>query len=417
MATELHDEPVVARVATETGRARVVLVHEPGTELLSALLWPEEGSFAATFDSDVASREHRTYCEALADRDIEVISVREALRGRDDLARRAAPLLHYEAREGGSAPPVPQDIVDRLGFRDVVRILLEHPIVVSGSVSNDPALVSRPLSNLYFTRDPLIATDRGVVLGRFKRPVRRPEVDLMRLVLEAIGVEPRYQVTDPGVLEGGDFVAAGDYALLGVGARTNDDAVRQLTTGAGAAALGYPHLAVVRDPEDGPALLQQQMHLDTYFNLVGTKVCLVEASRIGIGVPPAAGPGTAEDGASWRRVPRVDVYAKGPDEDYLPVRDATGVPFPDFLRDHLRVQAVPLTFEDQDMYGCNVLCLRDMAVLGSTGRDQEQVHDRQLWEYERSLAAAGVDAELLDFSEIRKGYGANRCMTQVLVRE
>ena len=408
MATELHDEPVVARVATETGRARVVLVHEPGTELLSALLWPEEGSFAATFDSDVASREHRTYCEALADRDIEVISVREALRGRDDLARRAAPLLHYEAREGGSAPPVPQDIVDRLGFRDVVRILLEHPIVVSGSVSNDPALVSRPLSNLYFTRDPLITTDRGVVLGRFKRPVRRPEVEVMRLVLEALGVDPLYEVVEPGVLEGGDFVPAGDYALLGVGARTNLEAVRQLTTGPGAAALGYAFLAVVRDPEQGPALLQQQMHLDTYFSIVGERVCLVEASRIGIGVP----------GTPGGRIPRVDVYAKVPDgEDYRPVPGATGLAFPDFLRDHLGMQLVPLTFEDQDMYGCNVLCVRDMAVLGSTGRDQELVHDRQLWEYGRSLAAAGVEVELLDFSEIRKGYGANRCMTQVLVRD
>jgi len=409
------DQPVGAGVVRESDRARVVLVHEPGPELLSALLWPEEGSFATTFNSDVASREHRVFCEALADHDIEVVSVREALRESSRLAEVAAPLLRYTARAEGAPPPVPGDIVGRLGFRDLVRILLERPIVESGEVSNDPALVSRPLSNLYFTRDPLITTDRGVVVGRFKRPVRRPEASLMRLVLEALGVSPLYEVTDPGVLEGGDFVPAGEYALVGVGARTNPEAVRQLTTGPGSEALGYRHLAVVHDPEEGPALLQQEMHLDTYFNIVGERVCLVEASRVGIGVPPRqAAPGGRARG--WRRVPRVEVYEKQPGEEYRLVDGLGDVPFPEFLRDHLGMQVVPITFEDQDMYGCNVLCVRDMTVLGSKSREQEEVHDRQLWEYGRSLAAAGVQAELLDFSEIRKGYGANRCMTQVLVR-
>ena len=82
-----------------------------------------------------------------------------------------------------------------------------------------------PLMNLYFMRDQVITTARGVVVGHFNAAQREPENRLVRYAYEKLGVKPVYQVTGSARLEGGDFIPAGDTALIGQGLRTNAEAI------------------------------------------------------------------------------------------------------------------------------------------------------------------------------------------------
>ena len=399
-------------VRAEYDTARTVLVHEPGAELLSALLWPEESCFARCFDSTSARREHRAFTEALSSLGVEVLRLGDLLQRSDRLREMAADTLSFPLEA-----PSDQErstILDVLSSADLVRILLERPAVsVRERGSFDPELRSRALSNLYFVRDQLLTTDRGVVLGRFARPVRRPEVGVVRAALEAAGIRPLYAIEPEGVLEGGDFMAAGQWGLFGIGARSNQQAIDQLLTLPGARALGYERLAVVRDPETSRDWQQQQMHLDTYFMLVGADTCIVEASRIREPKQPI----TEVDGglrpmAADRR-PLVDTYRKTTCEEY--VLEQADIPFLEFLQSHLEIEnIIPVLLEDQYAFGCNVLCLRERMVLGSLSAEQSEL---QREPYLRQLALSGVECATVDFTNLRQGFGSNHCVTQVLVRE
>jgi len=57
---------------------------------------------------------------------------------------------------------------------------------------------------------------------------REPETRLLKIVYQALGFEPLYEVSARERLEGGDFIPAGDIAFQGVGLRTTFGAVQEL---------------------------------------------------------------------------------------------------------------------------------------------------------------------------------------------
>lgn len=81
--------------------------------------------------------------------------------------------------------------------------------------------------NLYFIRDQVITTAKGMVIGHFNAPQREVETKIVRFAYAKIGVNPVYAVTVTARLEGGDFIPAGDTALIGQGLRTNPEAIRR----------------------------------------------------------------------------------------------------------------------------------------------------------------------------------------------
>ena len=389
----------------EYDRLEKVLVHEPGSELLTALLWPEASSFEETFNSAAAAEEHREYQKYFLKRGKSLYRLTDLLEGHDGLSSVVRQALKFPQ----ACPQSTQleQIVDRLSPRDKIRILLERPVLDVAWPANIPSPTSHsmtmdPLSNLYFTRDQLIVTDRGVVLGRFTKPVRRGEQEILELALQVLGITPLFKVADPGTLEGGDFIPAGDWALLGRGPRTNDQGVEQLTT-SGSKALGFPNLAVIKDPENDPIEQQQEMHLDTYFMLVSPDTCLVEETRV-----EKPGDANIKD-----RRPLVDIYTKQQNGAYK--KTTCDKDFYEFLTIDLHLtKIILLSQEDQRAYGLNVMCLDQNDIIGSYSNTQEPSQRRR---YEQKLAVAGVKLKLLDFTNIRKGFGSNHCMTQALLRE
>lgn len=388
----------------EYDRARTVLLHQPGAELLSALLWPDASSFKEVFDSEAATSEHKQYQLYLRNQGMAVYLLGELLAGHPDLPTRASQELNYN---GHPAPPNQLAIVSALGASDQIRLLIERPTLnTMSSPTRFESLELRPLPNLYFMRDQLIVTDRGVVLGQFQKQVRNGEQGIVELALSQLGIDPKYRVDGPdAVLEGGDFIPAGEWGLFGSGQRSNycdnsnciDHGICQLLRGPGAGALGFLKVAVIKDPKP----TEQEMHLDTYFMLVSQDTCLVVETRVD---PPMT---SIED-----RRPKVDIYKKSSTEDYnLTDRDR---PFEDFLLQDLGVSSVVhLTEEDQKAYGINVLCLDTKTIVGSYSKDQDTTQKQT---YEQKLSAAGISFNLLDFTNIRRGYGSNHCMSQVLIR-
>ncbi len=138
-----------------------------------------------------------------------------------------------------------------------------------------------PLHNLYFMRDQQATTDRGVCMGRMATHERAEEVEVSALGLQALGVEPVHRVSR-GRFEGGDFIPAGEFAMVGCGSRTNPEGVRDLL----ARGMGFDEVAIVSEPRH-PLINGRDhmvnMHLDTYLNFpkegvaVGSPALLQEA--------------------------------------------------------------------------------------------------------------------------------------------
>ena len=98
-----------------------------------------------------------------------------------------------------------------------------------------PELSGHP--NSTFTRDVALSTPEGTIQLRMGLPARRGEPAWIVQVLEEVGEPTVGVIEDPGTVEGGDVVLAGNVAFVGLSERTNREGVRQL--GALLQPMGY----------------------------------------------------------------------------------------------------------------------------------------------------------------------------------
>lgn len=74
---------------------------------------------------------------------------------------------------------------------------------------------------MYFMRDQVITTPKGIVVGKMNSYQRRVETDIVRFALQKLNIKPILEIQGDGRLEGGDYIPAGEYVLIGQGLRTN----------------------------------------------------------------------------------------------------------------------------------------------------------------------------------------------------
>lgn len=80
-----------------------------------------------------------------------------------------------------------------------------------------------------YVHDPVIITDRGAILCRMGKELRRAESSVIGDYLTRIGVDILGEITGKGTLEGGDVVWIDRRTLaVGRGGRTNSAGIRQL---------------------------------------------------------------------------------------------------------------------------------------------------------------------------------------------
>jgi len=389
--------------------ASVILMHTPGDELLFGLVHPKAGLFAGPFSAIAAAEEHREYIARLYSQhqEIRVIQLKDVLlegtldsKGKrlegpalDDLINLASESLTYDTANLSEGMEESQEeykeyVLRHLNPYELVRIILERPTVHLLHDGTNTGLKATyemdPVNNILYFRDQMITTAKGVVIGRMNSVQREVETKIVKFALSKLGIVPIYEIKE-GHLEGGDYLSAGDTAIIGQGLRTDAKAVQELLDNQ---AFGTSRVVVVKDSW----LNQEEMHLDTYFNIIGPDLAVALDERLD------AQPG---DG----KYLQVDVYELGAN-GYELVEQNSG--FREVMEGMLGFRFIPVSKQDQLDYAINFLTVSPYNILAIEGASEE---------YKEALRAAGVNVHWMDFRNLTSGYGAAHCLTQVLFRE
>jgi N-dimethylarginine dimethylaminohydrolase len=103
--------------------------------------------------------------------------------------------------------------------------------VLRGSGAQIDCLPADERTNLdsIYTRDASVICDRGVILGRMGKRLRREEPPAQKTAFRTLGIPIVGEITEPGFLEGGDVVWLDDRTIaVGCGYRTNAEGILQL---------------------------------------------------------------------------------------------------------------------------------------------------------------------------------------------
>jgi arginine deiminase len=417
-----------------------VVIHRPGIEMFFGLMEPYSFLYERAFSMDEAIYEHTELERALDRAGVNVHRLKRlAVRlAKDD------PLLVREARryaeqivrfEGprDEAKRARREFANNIAAFDaetVFNILVLRPSVRLDKKKGVRVIFPRvtldvPLANLYFMRDQQAVTDLGVIVSRMSKPQRRMEPLITSTILQMAGAKIAHRVGAPGTFEGGDFIPADEFAMLGTGDRTNRSGVNQILQHG----VGFEEMAVVHQPahplipgdEPDPMI---DMHLDTYLNIPGKGVavgCLPLLKRA-----------------------KVEVYKRMADGRY---RKTSGNPvLYDFLVGR-GFKIVPITTLEQLCYASNFLCVRDHHILavevdrvvervmknleGEAAADPhryralmqqarkefaELKESNRFFPRKREFDELGIEATPIPLQEITGGYGGAHCMTCAVSR-
>ncbi|MCI4335979.1 MAG: arginine deiminase family protein [Thermoplasmata archaeon] len=353
---------MTARALAEWHPLRRVVVRPPGMEAFFGLLEPYTSLYERVFSLSKARREHEELVETL----------------RSGFGVRVQLLDQLLLQAAGRHPEVARELIERViatvafrgvgarrarrEFRETVRWLdgdqLIQTMILAPELRFERGRGARsvssfttlrvPLTNLFFLRDQQAVTDRGIVVGRLAKPQRRRETEITSFAWRAAGEPPVAEIRR-GTFEGGDFLPAGDFALVGTGDRTNATGVAEFLENG----VGVPEVGVVHQPRH--ALLDTpdpmvNMHLDTYLNFPGDGIAVGQREML--------------------QSARVEVYVRDSGV-YRRSHETRLLPY--LEKDH-GFRVIGITTLEQLCYATNFLTVRDRTVLiPDVARNAERV--------------------------------------------
>lgn len=384
-------------------------MHEPTDELFLGVIHPDAALFEDYFDVDKAAKEHCNYREKLTEAGAKVLTVREILlqgtldkngepiegNKLDELRSFASQFLTYNT--SGIADPetkqeqlaYKEEIIRKANPKDLVRIILLRPEIILVETDSNTGLAAtytqRPIMNIFFMRDQMIVTAAGIVIGRLNSPQRQAERRIIEFCLNKIGMSPIHKIDGEGAyLEGGDFLPFVDSAFIGCGLRTTKPAIEQLMK---KNLLGWDKLIVVKDEWQE----QEQMHLDTFFNVIDKDLATLDAKRY-----------EAKKGDS--RYLTIDIYEReNSKSEYRKTISNRG--FVDYMENELNVKIIPISEKDQSTYANNFLSVGPRHIMAVAGQSKD---------LEKILEENRVNVIWVRLDNLVKGYGAAHCMTQII---
>ena len=330
------------------------------------LTHPVAALFERPFSLEGARREHQDFICLMAKNNVQVLRLTDILlAGAVDAA--GAPLpgvdLHYQTKSlpqelAAFQTRYKQDVVKKLHPKALLHVILQQPSITLQSTKRHntgfkATYGADPVMNLYFMRDQVITTARGLVIGHFNALQRELETKIVRFAYKKLGITPVYEVAGTARLEGGDFIPADDTALIGQGLRTNAEAIRQLLLNR---VFGTARVAVVKDSWKN----QDQMHLDAYFNIIDQKLAVIVEERI----DQRDAAGKIVKAADPTKRSLVDLYELKGDRYQ---KTAGDIPFQKFLEEDLDMKLIPVSNVDQLKYGINFLATSGRNILAIDG--------------------------------------------------
>lgn len=403
------------QVNSEIGTLKTVLLKRPGKELEN--LVPDHLS-GLLFDDipylKVAQEEHDKFAQVLRDEGVEVVyleqlaaeaiadkSVREQFID-DILAESQKTVLGHEKEIKALFENLSdQELVDKImaGVRkEEIQLDMNH--LVEYMDDRYPFYLD-PMPNLYFTRDPQASIGRGMTINRMYWRARRRESIFMTYILAH---HPRFKDADvpvwldrncPFNIEGGDeLILSKEVLAIGISERTSAQAIERLarqilfddqSTFTKVLAIEIPNS-------------RSFMHLDTVFTMIDYDKFTMHA-------------------AIFKEENQMNIFTIEKDETTNDIKISHSSQLKQTLEDALHVdniQFIPTGNGDaidgareQWNDGSNTLTIRPGVVVTY---DRNYVSNQLLREH-------GVKVIEITGSELVRGRGGPRCMSQPLFRE
>ncbi|WP_353418448.1 arginine deiminase [Staphylococcus delphini] len=403
------------QVNSEIGTLKTVLLKRPGKELEN--LVPDHLS-GLLFDDipylKVAQEEHDKFAQVLRDEGVEVVYLEQlaaeaiadkAIREQfidDILAESQKTVLGHEKEIKALFENLSdQELVDKImaGVRkEEIQLHMNH--LVEYMDDRYPFYLD-PMPNLYFTRDPQASIGRGMTINRMYWRARRRESIFMTYILAH---HPRFKDADvpvwldrncPFNIEGGDeLILSKEVLAIGISERTSAQAIERLarqilfddqSTFTKVLAIEIPNS-------------RSFMHLDTVFTMIDYDKFTMHA-------------------AIFKEENQMNIFTIEKDETTRDIRMSHSSQLKQTLEDALHVdniQFIPTGNGDaidgareQWNDGSNTLTIRPGVVVTY---DRNYVSNQLLREH-------GVKVIEITGSELVRGRGGPRCMSQPLYRE
>ncbi|HEX7468143.1 MAG TPA: arginine deiminase family protein [Methanobacterium sp.] len=430
-----------AKITAEWDNLRKVAVHSPGVEMYFGLLDPFASLYERSFSMKEAIREHELLTYTLKHEfKVDIIPLKETILNKADKSPLIREKLINLANEKISYTGNPEEVkyarYEAGKNRDVLdsnyyfdTFLLNPQVELESGVGTRMIQLhvteNEPLSNLYFMRDQQVVTDRGIVMSRMSKPQRQREPELTKFLWNTLNIPIASEIKKPGTFEGGDFLPMKEFALLGVGDRSNMFGVDQVIN----YGLGYSEVGVVHQPKH-PLIPENKtdpmmnMHLDTYFNIasdgvvVGCEMLLKEAD--------------------------VEIYKRESSGDYIKSDEHTN------LYDYIvskGFEIIDITTLEYLAYASNFLCVKNGTIIavevdrivkdvinnlinkaeldpetyGNLLKQVKKDYDNlrregQFFPHKKEIYQHDIDAFPLNLINLTGGYGGAHCMTCALYR-
>ncbi|MBC8466250.1 MAG: hypothetical protein H8D55_00265 [Deltaproteobacteria bacterium] len=386
-------EAIQPKVNKEYDKAYMIIMQPPTIANFFTTALPTLYGYKGEFNYKKARKEAEQIINTLRLKGVNVITIEEILlKGRDPQKLKdfiSENLVITKDKDLNlDLDTIKKEIIEANDLDTLLDLLLNG---FSANLSKDEKSTSgiggkisfEPLVDLFYMRDQMITTDKGIVLCNFESKQRKNEVALIKLALDNIGISPIYEVTDPGRLEGGDFFMNGDSIFIGIGPRTNEAGAKQLMDNN---TFNAKTVVLVKDR----LLNQAQMHLDTYFNMLDSKLVVLAEDRMSKNAPKTASV--------------VDVYELEGGK-YKKVEE--DIDFYEYLNNNGFI-IIPVSEEDSAQLATNFITIAPRTIVGPSGVSEK---------YKQALKKHDVSATWVDMKNIKKGYGAARCITRPIIRQ
>ncbi len=400
-----------------------VLMHLPGNEITYAMFAPTAFLFERPFNYTKAVNEHHNLQQILRDNGIKVDILSELVEKtaetnhefRKNLENVVKSRIHFygtvESLE--NAQRYLDNNIDYIDSRSLFEaLIMELSIDLKKYVAGIeyPTIYSNlPLANLYFMRDQQ-AVSNGVIIGKMRMQQRRKETEITSFIFKNIFRENVKEIKN-GYFEGGDFIPAGNFALIGIGNRTDyTGALEVMNSGA----LNFDEIAVIRNPTYDFTNINNimiNMHLDTYFNIPSSGIAITSEVLI--------------------KNAHADIYVRN-DGHYTKEYETN-------LHDYIKGKGyniINLGISEQLSYSSNFLTLKDKKIIAIDSKKvikkllKENVFDDitkqailkdiekkdRVFPDNKEILDYGIDVIKIDLSELTGGYGGAHCMTSALNR-
>lgn len=381
----------------EYDRLTHVRAHRPGLELLGGALDPETNLFDAAVPPGRARREHERMTDALERAGVEVHLLADDLAGAGELDDLVAEYVEIPDHLDPAAATADFD------NHETLELILSRArlTVEDGRTSVD---LREPISNTLFQSDTVLVGDEGPVLCEMGEPLRQDELPVVRRAWEGMGAEFAHEMSQP--LEGGEFLPADEFALLGVSAEVDgEEEVIRTTYEAGrefldAGAVGFDEVGLVRAP-----LAADRKHREAHG--IGSRVLHL------LGWCNFAAEGLAVTDPALAEAAEVEVYRKTSD-GYAFDRSTSTLSF-------LEQKGFDIVeMGPKERWSANFLTVDDGVVIPMHRTDDDGNYDPDLNSTIERLKQRGVevvpDGEGIPEGVLTDGAGGINCMTVPLER-